>query len=224
MPLCAVEVTKSDAGMKIMDLTRLSHCIVQVEQRRTSRTLPQCTACQRYGHTKNYCRLGPRCVRCDGSHHYTKCPVPRTAAPKCVNCGDAHPANFKGCSYFIKMASQSPSSASPRTTPQQPPRTATQPLHRRATSQPRGSPPVTSSLHFPPLHSSRTTPAAAPVSYAAASGPRETLPSTATPQQPPTDSLALLFSTLRSLLAPYLPSIVPYLTSFLQFLLSDGSP
>lgn len=238
MPLCAVELTKSDAAMQIFELTRLAHSIVQVEKRRTSHTLPQCTTCQNFGHTKNYCKLQPRCVRCDGKHHYTKCSVPRTVAPKCVNCGGDHPANFRGCEYFQKMLSRSHAASSARSDTRPPngthPQPATGTIRQSSTgslpSQPRHSPPNPSSSQFSPLHSSHnghsTSESSAWHSYAGVTGGTQPTATTGSSASPPqnADSFPQFFGTLRSLLTPYLPQIVSYLTSFLEFLLRNGSP
>lgn len=108
MPLCVVELKKGEKGEEIFNLTRLCYCVVTVEPRHKSRNIPQCTNCQLYNHTKNYCKLPPRCVKCTGQHHYTKCPKTPQQKPQCVNCGEEHTANYKGCSYYgkIKSASQ----------------------------------------------------------------------------------------------------------------------
>lgn len=102
MPLCAVELENSEQAKDIFNLSRLHYCIVTVEQRRNSRDIPQCTNCQRYGHTKNYCRLTPRCVKCTVNHHFSQCPKLKEEKPKCVNCEGEHTANYKGCIYFKK--------------------------------------------------------------------------------------------------------------------------
>jgi hypothetical protein len=53
--------------------------------------------CQRYDHTKNYCHLKSRCVKCAGSHGTTQCPrKERSSDVRCVLCGGNHPANYKG--------------------------------------------------------------------------------------------------------------------------------
>lgn len=64
MPLVVVELTNNDEATEIFNLTNLLYSIISVEPRKKSRDTPQCTNCQRYGHTKNYGKLEPRCVKC----------------------------------------------------------------------------------------------------------------------------------------------------------------
>lgn len=106
MPLCVIELKNTDEAKQIFEVTHLQHAIVSVEHRRKSTTIPQCTRCQRYGHTKNFCRLNPRCVKCQGDHHYSQCIKPRHVEPTCVNCGQSHSANYKGCPYYLNLANK----------------------------------------------------------------------------------------------------------------------
>lgn len=103
MPLCVVELQKNEESNNIFDLKQIQHAIITVEYRRKPKDIPQCTRCQRYGHTKNFCRLIPRCVKCPENHHYSECKKPKDVQPKCVNCGEGHPANFKGCTYYLNL-------------------------------------------------------------------------------------------------------------------------
>lgn len=100
LPLCVVDLENSEQALGIYGLERLLHSVVSVEPRRKSRSIPQCTRCQRFGHTKNYCKLTPRCVKCDSSHHYSNCPKLPNEKPTCVNCGEPHAASYKGCKYY----------------------------------------------------------------------------------------------------------------------------
>lgn len=106
IPLCAVELDKTDNVNEIFNLTKINYSIVSVEPRRKSKDIPQCKRCQRYGHTKNYCLLEPRCVKCTGAHLYTDCPKKPTDKVQCVNCGGEHPANHKRCSYYTQISRQ----------------------------------------------------------------------------------------------------------------------
>lgn len=105
-PVCAVSLENNESGMEIFQLNRLCYTVVHVEQKRKSPTVPQCTRCQRYGHTRNFCKLDPRCVRCTGQHLYSACPKNKTDPPECVNCGENHTANFKGCKYYQDLKSR----------------------------------------------------------------------------------------------------------------------
>lgn len=79
------------------------HSIVTVETRKKSTNMPQCHRCQRFGHTKNYCTLPPRCVKCAGNHSHTECNKLNKEKPKCVNCGGEHAASYRGCSHHIEL-------------------------------------------------------------------------------------------------------------------------
>jgi hypothetical protein len=98
--LCAVSLENNERASEIYKLEKLCYAIVRVEPKRKSREIPQCTRCQRYGHTKNFCKLDPRCVKCTGEHHFSACPNKKTDTPTCVNCGDTHTANYKGCKFY----------------------------------------------------------------------------------------------------------------------------
>ncbi|KMQ93449.1 nucleic-acid-binding protein from transposon x-element [Lasius niger] len=59
--------------------------------------IAQCTKCQAYGHTKNYCFRGPRCVKCAEKHLTADCPKKQKFNEvKCYNCGGNHSASYKG--------------------------------------------------------------------------------------------------------------------------------
>lgn len=99
MPVCAVELVANEKAEEIFKINKLEHSIITVESRRPAKHIPQCHRCQRTGHTKNYCTLQPRCVKCAGNHLYTECSKKKAEPPTCANCGGEHPANFKGCIY-----------------------------------------------------------------------------------------------------------------------------
>lgn len=102
-PLLAIDLVNNDKGKSIFNIDRFCYSVVSVEPRRRSSAIPQCTNCQRFNHTKNFCRLEPRCVKCAGSHNYKDCPSRRVTTPVCVNCGQNHTANYKGCDYYLKL-------------------------------------------------------------------------------------------------------------------------
>lgn len=103
IPICAVLLNSTDKSKEIFKVTHLFHCCVQIEPRRKTADIPQCTRCQRFGHTRNYCKLDPRCVKCKNSHLYSECTKTPAEKPQCVNCGADHPANFRGCQYYLEQ-------------------------------------------------------------------------------------------------------------------------
>ena len=71
--------------------------IVQFEAPHAKREIPQCMRCQKFEHTRNYCRKNPRCVKCAAEHLTNECPRKvRYDSVKCVNCYENHPANYRG--------------------------------------------------------------------------------------------------------------------------------
>lgn len=116
LPLCAVDLENNEDGRDIFKLNRLSHAVITVEPKRKNREIPQCLRCQRFGHTKNFCHLDPRCVRCTGQHMYSQCPLSKDIQPVCVNCGENHTANFRGCKHYqdLKMKTQNNNSGKPK--------------------------------------------------------------------------------------------------------------
>lgn len=102
-PIPIVAILLSNASKKIYALNRLLHCVVSVEPRKPTKEIPQCTNCQRFSHTKKFCHLPPRCVKCAGDHHFSQCVKEKETPPKCVNCANNHPSNYRGCSYYKEL-------------------------------------------------------------------------------------------------------------------------
>lgn len=82
---------------KIYGIKSILGCKVDIQPIKSSKLIPQCKKCQAYGHTQKYCSKEPRCVKCTGKHLTIDCKKPAEAKPKCVHCGEAHPANYRGC-------------------------------------------------------------------------------------------------------------------------------
>lgn len=104
IPICAVTLTKNEKAKHIYSLENLCYCKITIEPRRKTRDIPQCTRCQRFSHTKNYCHLSPRCVKCLGDHLTNQCTQNKDIKPRCVNCEGQHTANYRGCEYYKKLA------------------------------------------------------------------------------------------------------------------------
>jgi len=105
IPIVAVILDKSEKN--IFSLDRLFQCIITVENRKTDNAIPQCQNCQRFNHTKNFCKLPPRCVKCPEQHHYSECTKDLNSPPTCVNCNENHPANYKGCKIYKQIKNHS---------------------------------------------------------------------------------------------------------------------
>jgi hypothetical protein len=96
-----VELKPAPNNKDIYNVEYLQQCKITFEPPKHRRDIAQCANCQRYGHTKNYCHLKPRCVKCAGSHPTIQCQrKERSSDVRCVLCGGNHPANYKGCMVY----------------------------------------------------------------------------------------------------------------------------
>lgn len=73
------------------------HCGKNGTPKEKSMLILQCKRCQEFNHTQKYCQLEPRCVKCAGKHFTKECRQNKSTPPKCVNCDEMHPANYRGC-------------------------------------------------------------------------------------------------------------------------------
>lgn len=104
LPMFFVDIKPKENNKEIYNIEYLMKQKVKVEPPRQKREIPQCARCQRYGHTKSYCRLNPRCVKCTGNHATDKCSrTTRSDSVKCILCEGNHPANYKGCSVYQEL-------------------------------------------------------------------------------------------------------------------------
>lgn len=98
LPIFYVDLKPKANNKDIYNIKLLMNTCVQFEAPHAKREIPQCTRCQRYGHTKNYCYNNPRCVKCAENHLTSDCPrKTRDEEVRCVNCNEHHPANYRGC-------------------------------------------------------------------------------------------------------------------------------
>jgi hypothetical protein len=103
LPLFFVDLESEPNNNKIFELKSLLHCRINVEEPRQKRQIPQCTRCQRYGHTKGYCSLSPRCVKCAENHDSSSCTKSLETPASCVLCGGNHPSNYRGCTVHKEL-------------------------------------------------------------------------------------------------------------------------
>ena len=107
LSLFAIELKLKENNKDIFEITSLLHCKISFERPHKKKSLPQCVNYQKYGHTKNFCRLQPICVKCAGGHCTSKCPLKQNCNEvKCALCGENHTANFKGCTVYKKLRAQ----------------------------------------------------------------------------------------------------------------------
>ncbi len=102
LPLHRVEIISTEHNKEVFEIKELLYTKVTIEAPRKTRDIPQCIRCQQLGHTKNYCAIAQRCVKCAGNHWTKECKKPINTKPTCANCGGEHPANYKGCPVYKK--------------------------------------------------------------------------------------------------------------------------
>lgn len=88
---------------KIYEIKEILGMKVDIESLRKSKLIPQCKKCQTYGHTQRFCNREPRCVKCAGKHLSRECKKTKLTQPKCANCSENHPANYRGCEVAKKF-------------------------------------------------------------------------------------------------------------------------
>lgn len=104
LPLHYIDLKPNQNNKNIYNVKRLLHCCVVFEPPRPKREIPQCSNCQRYGHTRRFCHRQPRCVKCAGSHATLDCARKgRSDNVRCILCEGNHPANYKGCSVYKEL-------------------------------------------------------------------------------------------------------------------------
>lgn len=108
LPLFKLELEPNPQAARIYELKYLLQVPITVESPKQRLQAPQCLNCQAVGHTKAYCSRPPRCVKCGSSHNSSDCKLPKTEKCTCANCGDSHPANYRGCPAFIAKKKKPP--------------------------------------------------------------------------------------------------------------------
>lgn len=102
LPLFFVDLVPQDNNKDIYNLDSLCYHKIKIEAPRKRKEVPQCKNCQAFGHTQNYCHKMSVCVKCGEKHRTEDCQKPKKSKAKCANCGEAHTANWKGCSAYKK--------------------------------------------------------------------------------------------------------------------------
>lgn len=103
LPIFMLSFSHDEEIDKIYGIKQILGVKVQIERQRGSKLIPQCKRCQRHGHTQKYCRRDPKCVKCAGDHLTVECLNVKLAKPTCTNCGENHPASYRGCIVAKEM-------------------------------------------------------------------------------------------------------------------------
>ncbi len=102
---------------EIFKITHICHMRVYISHQRapTTKHIPQCHNCQKFGHCSSNCFAEPKCHRCAGNHHYKDCKKPRDTPAKCLNCEGDHPASFRNCPKNPNYSRNQPNQTSQNT-------------------------------------------------------------------------------------------------------------
>ncbi|GAB0086613.1 uncharacterized protein DMENIID0001_007100 [Sergentomyia squamirostris] len=98
LPMFFVDLLPNSNNKEVYNIKLFLHSVVEIQPPKLKREIVQCTNCQRFGHTKSFCNRQPRCVKCDSYHSTKECErKTKDHNVKCTNCGENHPANYRGC-------------------------------------------------------------------------------------------------------------------------------
>lgn len=104
LPLFEVDLKLNPNNREIYNIKSLMYSRISFEPPRPKKTIPQCTNCQQYGHTKSFCKRKPKCIKCAGTHLSKNCERKNWESQvKCALCNGNHPANYKGCSIYKQI-------------------------------------------------------------------------------------------------------------------------
>ena len=70
-PILIVVVLIDKTAKDIFSVDRLLNYIIFIENHKFNSNIHQCQNCQRFQHTKNFCKLPPKYVKFSGDHHYS---------------------------------------------------------------------------------------------------------------------------------------------------------
>lgn len=103
LPLFFIDIERNSNNQEIYKLQYLLNMRINVEAPHIKHEIVQCARCQLYGHTKKYCNRQPTCVKCADTHLTHECTKDRSIPAKCANCGNDHPANYRGCALYKQL-------------------------------------------------------------------------------------------------------------------------
>lgn len=124
LPLFFVDLDPAPNNPQIYKLDLLLNAKITFEPHHKKTGVPQCTRCQRYGHTKNFCRRAFRCVKCGQEHKTAECKKSKDLPAVCALCTGSHPSNYKGCTVYqdlLRKRRPLPADPPPQPGPRNPP-------------------------------------------------------------------------------------------------------
>lgn len=94
----------SETADKIYGIKNIAYQAVKIGAiRKNPNRIVQCKNCQGYNHVHSSCYRRARCVKCAGDHTTESYSKSINTKPKCVNCGEEHIANYRGCIVAKEM-------------------------------------------------------------------------------------------------------------------------
>lgn len=98
LPLYQVQTIRTGGFKAIFAVASLIGSSVTVERYRRVPRIPQCYACQHFGHTSHHCQMGPRCRYCGMQHDSRACPTrQQPETHRCANCNGNHISSSATC-------------------------------------------------------------------------------------------------------------------------------
>lgn len=92
LSMFSIDLQLDENNKSIYSVEYLLQTKIKFEAPYLKREIPQCTNCQQYGHTKNFCSRLLRCVKCTSSHRTADCKITgRSNQVKCVLYGGNYP-------------------------------------------------------------------------------------------------------------------------------------
>lgn len=102
LPIYIVILKPDQELKKVREIKYILSYVVKWEKLNATNRVLQCFKCQHFGHSSKYCDMAYRCVKCTYNHEPGKCTkIKGQDAPECVNCGQAHPANYRNCPTLL---------------------------------------------------------------------------------------------------------------------------
>lgn len=145
-----IKVLLPKTETEVFNIEHILRLRVKIEAQQPKKGMAQCHNCQQFGHSAINCHAQPRCVKCEGLHHFSECSKKTEEKAVCTNCKGEHPASYGGCprnpTNVRKTFAQVAKAASnkPQTVPPQ--KSSPTPRTNTPSSAPQNKPPTPPAL------------------------------------------------------------------------------
>ncbi|KAK9736205.1 hypothetical protein QE152_g12682 [Popillia japonica] len=109
-----IEITEKDIYDDLCERGFTPECVIRMRRTRDKAPMPLILVKISKEHKaifhlkESRCTAPKRCVACAGEHDSDVCPRPKAEPATCANCGEKHPANYRECSKFARIRTQTP--------------------------------------------------------------------------------------------------------------------